>query len=385
MRIAIYNGSIINALDTKNKYGHYINSIYNEYKMAGQNGLLFCPDCKTKVILRAGNIREPYFAHVDSERKCEYNIEKGKSNEQIKGESILYYWLNEQYKEHVFIDKKYNNRFSNVSLEYKGKIYAFNYIRNERVLNEWNKKRKDYFETGIIDLYFFSFKEFDELKNSEIQFKKTVQQYTKDNTIKMIDTDNKKLILMRFIEFFDDEDNLFYSKLSLREYNIYDVKFTLDGQLVTNFEEEYSIDYKQHEEIANNILIERIKKAKEKELKLQQLSINYQNDSGNIEKSLNKVNLRRVDELNEIPDCFVEINRDKYTNPQGLTPGELDDEVKKYLLTHINDNYEWKLGKTNPIRLLNYRYCRKYFSKEHCEPVKPHFGICISCSILYKK
>jgi competence CoiA-like predicted nuclease len=255
MRIAIYNGSIINALDTKNKYGHYINSIYNEYKMAGQNGLLFCPDCKTKVILRAGNIREPYFAHVDSERKCEYNIEKGKSNEQIKGESILYYWLNEQYKEHVFIDKKYNNRFSNVSLEYKGKIYAFNYIRNERVLNEWNKKRKDYFETGIIDLYFFSFKEFDELKNSEIQFKKTVQQYTKDNTIKMIDTDNKKLILMRFIEFFDDEDNLFYSKLSLREYNIYDVKFTLDGQLVTNFEEEYSIDYKQHEEIANNILI----------------------------------------------------------------------------------------------------------------------------------
>lgn len=158
MRIAIYNGSIINALDTKNKYGHYINSIYNEYKMAGQNGLLFCPDCKTKVILRAGNIREPYFAHVDSERKCEYNIEKGKSNEQIKGESILYYWLNEQYKEHVFIDKKYNNRFSNVSLEYKGKIYAFNYIRNERVLNEWNKKRKDYFETGIIDLYFLALK-----------------------------------------------------------------------------------------------------------------------------------------------------------------------------------------------------------------------------------
>ena len=386
MRIAIYNGNIINAIDTKNRHGYYENSIYYEYKIAGQNGLLTCPGCMSKVILKAGDIKEPHFAHIDTERECEYDRENSKSDEQKKGENILYYWLNEQYKGHVFIDKKYDNRFSNVSLEYKGNTYAFNYIRNERVLNEWDKKRKDYLESGIIDLYFFSFKEFDELKNSEIQFKRTVQQYTKDNTIKMINTDNNKLILMRFIEFYDDENNLFYSKLSTREYEIYDIKFTPDGQLVTNFEEEFSKDYRQHKEIAEKILKEKIQKAKEKkEIKQQQISIDYHNGLKSIQQSLIKVKPKRADDLNEIPDSFVDINRDKYTNPEGLTPKELDDEVKKYISNRTKEDFVWKLGKANPIILLQCRYCRNYFSEEHCKPVKPHFGICNSCRIIYKK
>ena len=43
MRTAIYNDNIINALDSKNKYGNYIHNVYKEYKIAGQEGHIICP------------------------------------------------------------------------------------------------------------------------------------------------------------------------------------------------------------------------------------------------------------------------------------------------------------------------------------------------------
>ena len=53
-------------------------------KWLGRTDYYFARTAKTKVILRAGNIREPYFAHVDSERKCEYNIEKANRMNRLK-------------------------------------------------------------------------------------------------------------------------------------------------------------------------------------------------------------------------------------------------------------------------------------------------------------
>jgi len=89
--------------------------------------------------------------------------------------------------------------------------------------------------------------------------------------------------------------------------------------------------------------------------------------------------------LYEITDIFVEINRDKYTNLEGIAPKELDDEVKRYISNRTSEECVWKLGKTNTITLLQCRNCRKYFSEEYCKPVKPHFGICDTCRIIYNK
>lgn len=242
MLTAIYNGKTICSLDTKNKYGNYETDVYEHYKKAGQKGELICDDCGTEVILKAGNIKIPHFAHKTHNRDCYYE-KTNESEEHKKGKFILYSWLKEQYKDYVYINKKYGNRRANVSIETDNGIVAFQYIRSERNLIEWEDKRNDYLSSGIINLYFFSACDFrKEYTNSKEQFKKIVQKYSNDLKIKMIDTDTKELILLKYMDIRDDNGLLICSKPFVKKYNIYEIKISSKGQILTDFDKHYTLN-----------------------------------------------------------------------------------------------------------------------------------------------
>lgn len=379
MFTAIYNEKIICSFDVKNKYGNYETEIYEEYKKAGQVGLLKCEECGTSVYLKAGNIKIPHFAHKDSNRSCFFELHKNESEEQVRGKFILYKWLAEQYN-NVYLDKKYDNRRANVSIESEKGIIALQYIRNERSLNEWNEKREDYSELGIKDIYFFSFKEFNtENKISEEQFRKIVQKYSSDNIIKMLNTDTNELLLMRYMDVNDENGFLFASELFTQKYNIYDIKFTLDGIIESNFDGEFALAYEKYK----NSILEECKKREAERIRneeiREQILMKQKQEYENRKEAYEKNKKEELEKINNRQDEILEKNRDRYSNVNGFKINELDDEVKQIIARNTATEAEWWQGRTKPIRWINCRYCRRYYTSNNCVRFEHHFGICKNC------
>lgn len=382
MFTAIYKDKIICSFDVKNKYGNYETEIYEEYKKAGQTGLLKCEECGTVVFLKAGNKKVPHFAHKDSNRNCYYELHKNESEEQKKGKFILYKWLAEQY-DNVHIDKRYSNRRANVSLESEKGIVALQYFRNERSLNEWNEKREDYLELGIKDLYFFSFKEFNkENKISEEQFRKIVQKYSSDNIIKMLDTDTNELLLMRYMDFNDKNGNLFYSRLFSKSYNIYDVKLTLDGIIESNFEDEYKIAFENHREIAREQYSKRIKEKKKlaEKLKEEQLQRQVYEEKRKIDRLKTVEQLRQHEYKKSIRNKNLKKDICNRSNQTGYSYEELDNNLK----TIISNNPEVKWIYEG-CRWILCKRCGRFYTTDFCWSFgglkkEATLGICNNCA-----
>lgn len=373
MFTAIYKDKIICSFNVKNKYRNYEIEIYEEYKKAGQTGLLKCEECGTPVYLKAGNIKVPHFAHKDSNRSCFFESHKNESEEQVKGKFILYKWLAEQYG-NVYIDKKYDNRRANVSIEAEKGIVVLQYIRNERSLNEWNEKREDYLKLGIKDLYFFSFKEFNkENKISEEQFRKIVQKYSNDNMIKMLNTDKNELLLMRYIDFNDKDNKLFYSRLFSKSYNIYNVKLTLDGIIESDFEDEYKIAFENHREIAREQYSKMVKEKKlaEELIKKQLMQQNYKKQIQLEKAEKEKSDKNKKNEKINSSIIFGDSN--------GYAFDELKYEVKQIITN--NPEKAWWQGNT---RWVLCKKCKRYYTTDKCVSygglkIESTLGICYNC------
>jgi competence CoiA-like predicted nuclease len=395
MFYAIYKDKVICSMDTKNIYDNYESEVYDEFKSAGQAGLLKCTDCGTQVFLKAGNHKVPHFAHKKANRNCN-ELNKNETEEQKKGKFILYKWLKSQY-ENVYVDKRYENRIANVSLESNKGIIAFQYIRNERSLLDWHEKKEDYIKHGILDIYFFSFKEFCRVKNiSEEQFIKIVQKYSNDNTIKMLDTDKNEIHLMRYIDFNDKEGKLFYSELFSKSYNIFNINITVEGKIESDFENEYLKAYEMHREIARKKyremldarkkykeMLEEKYKAKEfrKQLIIHQEISNIGKVNG-ISNQLVKTNI--IESENEIKHNIENQETNlisKYFNPDGFTYEELDDDFKQITLDFPEREWHYK-----GLRWVLCKRCRKYYLVKYCWSFgglkeEATLGICNNCAI----
>ena len=64
---AVYEGKTICAFDLTDELGQYIEEKRSEIRLASQSGGLKCPECKSRLILCAGAVREPYFRHFSLE------------------------------------------------------------------------------------------------------------------------------------------------------------------------------------------------------------------------------------------------------------------------------------------------------------------------------
>ncbi len=87
----IYEGKQICTYDLKDQIGIYHQDEVLRLKRAAAQGELYCTDCKDRVYLAAGLIREPYFAHYDA-KECSYG-NSGESEELRLGKRLLYQLL----------------------------------------------------------------------------------------------------------------------------------------------------------------------------------------------------------------------------------------------------------------------------------------------------
>ena len=145
MELCSYHGKQICSYDLKNEYGIYHQEEVLALKRAAAQGELFCTDCKERVYLAAGLIREPYFAHYDA-KECPYGS-SGESEELRLGKRLLYQMLLRSFpKEAVHVRYRLEDgNFTTFYVETKeGVRIAIDY-RLTQLPIKFLDSRKDYF------------------------------------------------------------------------------------------------------------------------------------------------------------------------------------------------------------------------------------------------
>ena len=97
MENCIYQGKVLCTYDLKDVNNLYFEDLVLEWKEAAAARYLHCVECGAPVYLAAGPIKEPYFAHYDSE-ECDYG--RGQESEELKiGKRLLYQLLKRSFPE----------------------------------------------------------------------------------------------------------------------------------------------------------------------------------------------------------------------------------------------------------------------------------------------
>lgn len=69
MENCLNNGQRFCSFDVLNEFNVKLHMVIDVWRRAGDNNELICEECGRPVLLRAGDIRQPHFAHKSGERE----------------------------------------------------------------------------------------------------------------------------------------------------------------------------------------------------------------------------------------------------------------------------------------------------------------------------
>ena len=167
------------AFDVENEYGIKDLGIERKLRLGGEREELICPECKTPVILRAGEIKIPHFAHKIKTKECFYSTYTYNENRE-KALKILYDLLKKfEDIEILDITKKFSeNGVIDILIEVKSYYLGKNtkhaiLLKNTNDSYEkWGNFKNELLTNGITPIY-FNYGTTKELKN----FKEKVDKY----------------------------------------------------------------------------------------------------------------------------------------------------------------------------------------------------------------
>lgn len=253
MEICEYKGKIICAYDVTNINYALNYELKKEWKIAGKNGELRCPECGKEVILRINDPRKkvPHFSHKISNEKCEYINDNIRESERHKrGKMLLYNYFKALYpNESILINYRFNNRRrSDIYCEFKdGNKLAIEYQRTALDISEWQDRQKAYDELGVNIIWFLDGNKPDVI-NKDKQIEVTFFQQIMLNELEQLaihfDVENKEFIFSKNMHFKDKYDeNYNVDKLFSESYKMEDIIIKPNGKIECDFKEKYDNEY----------------------------------------------------------------------------------------------------------------------------------------------
>lgn len=128
---------------------------------------------------------------------CYFNkINSKESEEHRKGKLALYTYFKEFFKHKgkdavVEVDYKLSNgRRTDIYVEVSSKKLAYEYLREDVKLNEWQNKHQDFQSINVVDHWVLSAKDFMvKWKDNKKFFKQFIEKNQIDKIVKLFDTD----------------------------------------------------------------------------------------------------------------------------------------------------------------------------------------------------
>ena len=210
METCNYKGEVICAYDITNNNYALNYELRKEWRIAGKNGELKCPECRLEVVLKVNDPRKkvPHFAHKISDIKCNYNNEDAReSEEHKKGKMILYNYFKEIYPSaNLRINHRFNNkRRTDVFIEFKsGEKLAIEYQRLGLDIIPWKERQEEYDKLGVKVMWILQGNEEclkEKSKQIEFSFFKQIMLNERDKLVVFLDIKNMKIILMKNMEY----------------------------------------------------------------------------------------------------------------------------------------------------------------------------------------
>ncbi len=272
MENCLYNGERICAYDTKNKYGIYNFKTVEDWRIAGQSGKLFCEECGSPVFLRAGEIKVPHFAHhSDQARDCYYEHIK-ESEEHRLGKFILYQYIKELYPDsNVQVNFRFENkRWADILVKFSDeRLIVIEYQRKDVKALEWKERHEHYIRLGIPDIWILSSSDYAKGKEGRQDkmnfFEELVLTRGNTDELYFLDTDKKRFIIVKKMEYRDRNDIIREKRLFSKAYDMECVIIDKEGKIKCNFVSLFEEEYKRFKEEI------RIKEEEEKEREKQRI------------------------------------------------------------------------------------------------------------------
>ena len=239
----LLHGKRICALWLRNEHNMDVYEFKREWKKAQYRNELICEDCGTPVELRAGDVKVPYFAHRKGfvTRDCYYETYK-ETEEHREAKSLLYEYFCANYPDAVVeVTKKHpNGRRSDIFIDFDTSKLAVEFQRTNLKISDWDERHFEYEKLGIIDLWLLSSGIYDKQKNDFDFLTQVLLHETKDNSAKFLDVKNKSLKLIKAVQFLDRQGKLKNRIFVTRDYDLFNITISPDGQILCDFEQHYS-------------------------------------------------------------------------------------------------------------------------------------------------
>ena len=204
------------AFDVENEYGIKDLGIERKLRLGGEREELICPECKTPVILRAGEIKIPHFAHKIKTKECFYSTYTYNENRQ-KALKILYDLLKKfENIEILEISKKFSeNGVIDILIEDKNRISgnkkcAILLKNTMENYEKWKKFHNELLYNDITPIY-FNYGTYEEIKKYDKSidkyfFRRNLAQLSGNRGVRLIDTTNRELYTICTLTTIDDKN-----------------------------------------------------------------------------------------------------------------------------------------------------------------------------------
>lgn len=130
-----------------------------DVKKLSRENQLICPNCKSKVIFKAGRVYSPHFAHYDSD--CIVSNYERETADHLRGKQVLYEWLKNKYptadvEYEVYIPE--TNQIADIFVEHseegkEGLRWAFEFQHSPLSVADWETRHNLYKSVGIQDFW----------------------------------------------------------------------------------------------------------------------------------------------------------------------------------------------------------------------------------------
>ena len=221
-----------------------IYELKRQWKKAQYKNELICEDCGTPVELRAGDVKIPYFAHRKgfSTRDCYYETTR-ETEEHREAKGILYEYFVAKYPGAIVQTTKRqpNGRRSDIYIDFGSSELAIEFQRTYMKISDWDERHLEYEKLGITDLWILSSRMLEDRRNDVDFLTQVLLHETKEETVIFFDVDKRKLSLLKEIQYLDNQGILKHKTFFIRDYNLFDVTISSEGQILCDFSEQYCV------------------------------------------------------------------------------------------------------------------------------------------------
>ncbi|KUO78000.1 MAG: hypothetical protein APF81_17405 [Desulfosporosinus sp. BRH_c37] len=244
MENCLYMKQRICSIEVLNEFDIKLHTMINEWRKAGDNNELICEDCGQQVILRAGDVRIPHFAHKPGTKVlCSYDERDSEDHRRAK--KIFYQYFRRYYPV-VLLDLNHklpNGQRCDLFVTFPSNVnLIIEYIGQGINSKEFRLKKSYYTSLGYTVIWFLGAKAL--VEKSSKGFITEIMLNEETRIAHILDVQNETILFMRLMEYSEAKAGVIkYQEPYQEKYPLSSIKIEPSGKILSPFDAEYEKAY----------------------------------------------------------------------------------------------------------------------------------------------